>query len=140
MEDLMSMYRYVVGIGVPLALAMIGVLAKKVARRGRGWRRTDFYLGIELTLAGLANGLVSSCELLKVTTGTLPLHAARYAVASAAVTFFGFFILLYLLSIHQDWESNDTEPKRKLIWLGVVSNMLGLGTLIGSTVLIPGLG
>jgi hypothetical protein len=49
-------------------------------------------------------------------------------------------MFLFLLSIHQDWESNDSDLKRKLIWLGIVSNVLGLGTLILSTVLIPGLG
>lgn len=68
MSDLLAMYRFVVGIGVPLVLAAIGVLGKKVVR-GHGWQSTDFYLGIELCLAGIANGLVSSCELLKVATG-----------------------------------------------------------------------
>jgi hypothetical protein len=139
MNDLLSMYRYIVGIGVPLILALFGILGKKVVR-GPGWKRTDFYIGVELTLAALANGLVSSCELLKIATGTLPQKMAGYAVASAVVTLLGFFMFLFLLSIHQDWESNDSDHWRKFIWLGIVSNMLGLGTLFASTVLIPGLG
>jgi hypothetical protein len=93
MNDLLAMYRYVVGIGVPLILSAIGALAKKLVR-GKGWKQADFFLGIELCLAGMANGLVSSCELLKIANGTLPPRAASYAVASAGVTFAGFFIFI----------------------------------------------
>jgi len=139
MDHLLGMYRYIVGVGVPLTLAMFGILGKKVVR-GRGWKETDFYIGVELTLAALANGLVSSCELLKIAAGTLPSGVAVYAVASAVMTFFGFFMFLFLLTIHQDWESNDSDLRGKFLRLGVVSNVLGLGTLIASIVLIPGLG
>lgn len=139
MNDFLRMYRYAVGLGVPLVLAAFGVLGKKVVR-GPGWKRTDFYIGVELTLAALANGLVSSCELLKATTGALPQKMAGYAVASAIVTLLEFFMFLFLLSVHQDWQSNDSDLKLKFIWLGVVSNVLGLGALILSTVLIPALG
>ena len=132
------MYRYIVGLGVPLILAMFGVLGKKIVR-GPGWRRTDFYIGVELTLAALANGLVSSCELLKLANGGLPRRAGLYAVASAIVTLFGFFMFLILLSIHQDKESDEGDLRGKFIWLGLISNVLGLGTLIASTMLIPGL-
>lgn len=138
MNELLGMYRYIVGIGVPIVLAMFGVLGKKLVR-GPGWKKEDFYIGVELNLAALANGLVSSCDLLKIPTGTLPQKMVGYAVASAVVTFFGFFMFLFLLSVHQDWESDDIDLRRKFIWLGIVSNVLGLGTLIGSTVLIPSL-
>lgn len=130
-------YRYIVGVGVPFLLALLGILGNKLVR-GKGWQQDDFFLGVELTLAGLANGLVSSCELLKVATGTVDGRIIPYVVASAVVTFFGFFIFVFLLSLHQDWESK-TGGKR-IFWLGVVSNVLGLGTLVGSTVLIPALG
>ncbi len=139
MGELLTLYRYIVGIGVPLILAMFGVLGRKLIRKGPGWKREDFYIGVELTIAALANGLVSSCDLLKIPTGVLPQTMVGYAVASAVVTFFGFFMFLYLLSVHQDWESNDVDLKRRFIWLGLVSNVIGLGTLIASTVLIPGL-
>jgi hypothetical protein len=140
MSELLAMYRGIVGIGVPLILATFGVLGKKLIRKGPGWKREDFYIGVELTIAALANGLVSSCDLLKITTGVLPQKMIGYAVASAVVTLLGFFMFLFLLSVHQDWESNDSDPRRRFVWLGIVSNMLGLGTLILSTVLIPGLG
>ena len=139
MSNIAGMYRYIVGIGVPLALAAIGVLGKKVVR-GKGWRQADFFLGIELCLAGIANGLVSSCELLKVAAGTLPIGSATYAILSAGVTFAGFFIFIFLLSIHQDWESKDGDQRGKFWRLGIISNVLGLGILIGSTFSIPGLG
>jgi hypothetical protein len=133
-------YRYIVGIGVPLLLSIFGILGNKLVR-GKGWAKEDFYLGVELTLAGMANGLVSSCELLKMTTGKLDAKIVPYVVASAVVTFFAFFIFLFLLSLHQDWESKvGSNPLHEVMLLGGVSNVLGLGTLIGSTILIPSLG
>jgi uncharacterized membrane protein HdeD (DUF308 family) len=140
MSDLLSMYRYIVGIGVPVAFAGLGALGKKLIRKGGGWQVDDFYLGIELTLAGIANGLVGSFDLLKLPSGALPQNMVPYAVASAVVTFCGFFCFLFLLSIHQDWESKESDQKGKMIRLGIVSNVVGLVILFASIMLVPGLG
>lgn len=134
------MYRYIVGIGVPVAFTGLGALGKKLIRKSGGWQISDFYLGIELTLAGIANGLVGSFDLLKLSSGALPPNMVPYAVASAVVTFCGFFSFLFLLSIHQDWESNDTDQRGKMIRLGIVSNGVGLVILFASIMLVPGLG
>ena len=59
-------YRCLVGVLVPLVLAGLGMLAKRLPRGGGlgpGWKRSDLYFGAEFTLAGVAAALVNVCEL-----------------------------------------------------------------------------
>jgi hypothetical protein len=97
MSDVLSVYRYIVGIGVPVAFIGLGALGKKLIRKTTGWLVDDFYLGKELTLAGIANGLVGSFDLLKLPSGELPRQMIPYAVASAVVTFLWIFLLPFPL-------------------------------------------
>ncbi|MGB9989536.1 hypothetical protein [Pseudoduganella rhizocola] len=117
---------YLVALGIPLLLLLCGAVAKKLARRD-DWRRSDFFLGLELALADIGAGLVYLYDLQRMNmnhaldTATLGIKIGT--TATFLVIAFGG--LLWVLSIHQDWEQHAASAKG-LIWLGVVSNAVGI--------------
>jgi hypothetical protein len=54
--------RYVIALVIPIAVLFCGAIARKLVR-GTTWKRKDFYLGVELTLAALSSGLLYFFEL-----------------------------------------------------------------------------
>ncbi|HEY3744257.1 MAG TPA: hypothetical protein VGL53_30650 [Bryobacteraceae bacterium] len=126
-----------VAILVPAILLLAGALAKKLVRAS-GWMWQDFYLGIEFTLAALSSGLVYIFDLVKVIATKAPGADVRdklsYTALFLCVTF---FLFLYVLGVHQDWEkAPDATPKR--IRLGFVANFVGGGLLAAFILLIKG--
>lgn len=115
------------GGGVPIVLAIVGILGKKLAR-GKGWRRADFYLGVEFTLAGVSAALASIFDLL-LKPGRVPQTSDnRLLLLNFLVAFLGMVFFMFVISLHQDYESpNSTgEARRKeLKMLAGVSNMIG---------------
>src|SRR5690348_3894959 len=91
---LLSAYRYGVGIGVPLVILLLGLIGRKVAR-GRGWAAGDFYLGPELTLAGVSGALVNILELLKPANSTFGLLEKKLTGGNIALCMLG--LLTYYL-------------------------------------------
>ena len=133
-------FRYVTGVGVPLVLMLIGVLGKKLSRRSRGWIRNDFYLGGELTLAAISSALLNIFDLLKPGQTTMPNSIAL--LSNFLIAFVGFGLFLFVLSMHQDYESNEVggaNPSRRkqLFVLAGVCNVIGFGLLLAGIILIP---
>ena len=96
-------YNWITGVGVPVLLAILGVFGKKLARGGvtTGFKRQDFYLGPEFTLAAVSASLVNVFDLLKPGRA---IPASREALLSNFIAgFFGLVLFLFVLSIHQDW-------------------------------------
>src|SRR4051794_31114606 len=92
-----------VAILVPAILLLAGALAKKLVRAS-GWMWQDFYLGIEFTLAAMSSGLVYIFDLVKVIAkapGADLKDKLSYTALFLCVTF---FLFLYVLGVHQDWE------------------------------------
>lgn len=120
-------YRVTVGAGVPIVLAVVGILGKKLAR-GKGWRRADFYLGVEFTLAGVAAALASVFDLL-LKPGRKPQAIDNeLLLLNFLVAFIGMVLFVFVISLHQDYEDvNNTGDARKkeIKMLAGASNMLG---------------
>jgi hypothetical protein len=129
-----------VALGIPVVLIISGALAKKLVR-GSDWQRSDFYLGVELSLAAMASALVYVFDLAKlmssqpVTEPGLPQKIA----ATASFLALCFFLLLWVLSTHQDWERRSQNPRGQLVWLGLLANIVGAGLLAAFVLLVKGL-
>jgi hypothetical protein len=149
-------YRVVVGACVPILLAILGILGKKLTRGPAGsWARSDFYLGTEFCLAGVSVAIIDLFDLL------MKPHAVEDAsqVASAAITpvrlpaingtlvamnvglvILGFVLFMFVLSLHQQYrnESNVTDARKKeLLMLAGLSNVLGCLVLLGAAASLP---
>jgi phosphatidylglycerophosphate synthase len=133
---------YLVALGIPLLLMLCSALAKKLVR-GAGWKMTDFFLGVELSLAALGSSMVYFYDLQKEQSGTNVIEAGA-SIASkigTTATFAAvcFFLLLVVLSNHQDWEPRSTNPRGQLFMLGVVSNLIGVALFAGFVLLVKGI-
>jgi hypothetical protein len=133
--DLMNMYRYSVGLGVPLTTLGMGIVGKKTAR-GPGWLIADFYVGTELTLAGVSGALVNIFDLLRPER-FVGMLARKLMAANIGIAIIGLLLFYVVLSLHQDYGPNANNSTRKQhIWLLLISNVVGLGTLIGALLLM----
>jgi len=120
---------------------LCSALAKKLVR-GTAWKQTDFFLGVELSLAALGSAMVYFYDLQKLQSGP-PAAKAGIEVAdkigtTATFLVVCFFLLLWVLSNHQDWEPRTANPKGQLLMLGGVSNLVGVALFAGFVLLVKG--
>jgi hypothetical protein len=126
-------------LGVPGLFLLAGALARKVVRGSGGWEASDFFFGIEATLAAMSAGFVNIFDLVRGPVATKqPLDGLKLAATSGFLVV-TFILLMVLLSIHQDWDKNQTNPKQRKIWLGLVSNGIGLLLMGGFILMIKGI-
>jgi hypothetical protein len=126
--------RYVVAVGIPLLLLLCGALAKKLVRGG-GWRANDFFLGVELSLASLGSAMVYFYDLQKLPPA---LNIGDKIGATATFLAISFFLLLWVLSTHQDWEARTTNRRGQIFMLGVLSNGVGVTLFAGFVLIVKG--
>jgi hypothetical protein len=133
-------YRLVIGLVVPLVLSALGVLAKKVSRRTGGWRRSDFYLGRELSLAGVATAVTSILVVLLKPDRNFQGRSDLITLAeNFSVVLVGFLLFMLIVSMSQDYENEDhegDERSRELKLIGFVSNGIGVALLVASVALM----
>jgi|SRR5579872_1415715 len=123
--------RYFVALGIPIVLLLAGAIAKKLVRAST-WQWKDFYLGVEFTLAAMSSGLVYILDLVKdmsTAQGSQASLVARKLAGTGGFLAVTFFMLLFLLSVHQDWEGKNNQPVAQRLRLGVLSNLIGSGLL-----------
>jgi hypothetical protein len=122
--------RYVIFVALllPLLLAVAGSLGKKLVR-GTPFRRSDLFLGLDLTLGALSAGLVNLLDLAKDAATVPNLTATLFFTAGYIATTFFFFLII--LTLHQAWEKRENEPLKQILCLGVASNGIGLSLLLG---------
>ena len=130
---------YLIAIGIPLILLFCGALAKKLVR-GSKWQRSDFFLGVELSLAAMASALVYVFDLAKLTQSQAVASASIPQKIAATASFLAlcFFLLLWILSTHQDWEKRSQNPIGQVVWLGLVVNFIGAGLLAAFVLFVKG--
>lgn len=119
-----------------MILLLSGAVARKLVR-GSGWKATDFFLGVELSLAALGAAMVHFFDLQKMTSSH-QIQAQELGdkiTSTASFLAIAFFLLLWVLSTHQDWEARVQNEKGQLIWLGGVSNLIGV-ILFGTFVML----
>ena len=122
-----------------MLLITCGAVAKKLVR-GSGWRRTDFFLGVELSLAAMALALVYMLDLSRLTLlpSTSITSVSQKIAATALFLALSFFLLLWVVSTHQDWEKKSRNPNGQLFWLGIISNLVGTALLIAFITIVKG--
>lgn len=128
---------YIIALVVPIVLILCSAVAKKLVR-GSGWQRSDFFLGVELSLAAMAAGLVNLLDLTKPALKGVNQLSAQKTAETAVFVAICFFLLLWVLSTHQDWERRPQSPKGQVIWLGVISNVIGAGLMIAFILYVKG--
>jgi len=130
---------YLIALGIPLILIFSGALAKKLVR-GSEWQRADFFLGVELSLAAMASALVYVFDLARLTTAdkaALPTVSERM-IATASFLALCFFLLLWVLSVHQDWEKRVQNQNGQFVWLAIIANLIGAGLLAAFVLFVKG--
>ena len=130
---------YLIALGIPVILLFCGALARKLVR-GSKWQRSDFFLGVELSLAAMASALVYVFDLAKLTQSQAVTSASIPQKIAATASFLAlcFFLLLWILSTHQDWEKRSQNPNGQLIWLGLIANLVGAGLLAAFVLFVKG--
>lgn len=132
---ILTTYRFEVGILVPVVTLLIGIVGKKIAR-GPSWERTDFYIGTELTLAGVSGSLVNLFDLLKPEK-TVGLLEKKLLGGNVAIVILGLLMFYITLSLHQDFgPSSSKSIKKQLFFLLGISNLVGWATLVGALMLM----
>ncbi len=134
---------YTVAVGVPSILLFSGALAKKLVR-GSEWERRDFFLGVEFTLAAMSSALVYLFDLAKDMNKAISDPSINSASTSIKLTVtavfvaFTFFLLLWVLSTHQDWEKPGVNAKKQFWRLCILSNLIGSGLMAVFILVVKG--
>ena len=123
---------YLIALGIPIILVLSGAVAKKLVR-GSGWQAKDFYLGVETSLAALGAAMIHFFDLQKQQLSGAQL--GKQVTTTASFLAIAFFILLWILSTHQDWEARTQNTRGQKVWLGGFSNLIGI-LLFGAFVML----
>lgn len=118
---------HLIAFGIPFILMLCGALAKKIVRK-TAWRRSDFFLGIELTLAALGAAMIFLYDLKKMDMRSSEARILVIQKIAETAAFLALALLLFLivLSVHQEWDRNERASWRQVFWLGFVSNAMGV--------------
>ena len=129
---------YLIALGIPLLLLICSALARKIVR-GAGWKRTDFFLGVELALASLGSAMVYFNDLQRIPVINKGVDiTSTKIIATASFLAICFFLLLFILSTHQDWESRQQNVKGQILWLGIICNSIGISLFAAFVILVKG--
>ena len=128
-----------IALGIPLLLLFCGALAKKIVRSG-GWKLADFFLGVELALAALGSAMVYLYDLQKMPLLDSDRAKAFSGKIGSTATFLviAFFILMWVVSIHQDWEGRNRNRTGQIWMLVLFCNGLGIALFAGFVLFIKG--
>ena len=128
--------KYFIATAIPFTLIFVMAPIRKLTRGTKGYKPSDFYLGIDLALAALTTDLIYISEgLMQNNAHQTPTVNFVAALCFAAVVL---LLMLFIMSFHQDWESEDARPKSRFIRLTIISNFLGAGLLLAFILFIKG--
>ncbi len=88
----------------------------------------------------MASALVYVFDLSKLSSVPVTQGNPLDSKIAATATFLAlcFFLLLWVLSTHQDWEKRTQNTKGQIIWLGGISNLIGAGLLAAFVLFVKG--
>lgn len=138
------------GILVPIVLVFVTALIRSIVKRNNFFSGENLYLGIDLSFAGLAAGLVEITELLRQHVENPDDTQFSKIVIAFLVAFVNGICLLVVTKLHQRWEADSPTTKvigvvlaerdqnklqrnhrlKRFLWLGLASNGVGFGTII----------
>ena len=126
--------QYIIAVSIPLILICSGALAKKLVRGSR-WIPSDFFLGVELSLAAMGSSLIFIFDLASTSNANV---IQNKAVVSGLFTIACFFLLFLVMAVHQDWEKRPQKLHGQIIWLGGLCNFIGIALLAGFVLFVKG--
>lgn len=132
--------RFVIALLVPTLLFLAGGIGKKLVRGGRDWSLKDWYLGVDASLAAMSAALINIFEITRLKR-LVPIQTNLYdrqQVATAVFIAISFFLFLYVLGVHQNWEPEDRNVRAQKIWLLGISNGIGLGLMFVFVLTVKG--
>lgn len=132
MKDTLFLNRYFVSIASPVLLLLAGALAKKLIH-GDGWKREDFYLGAQFALAAMAGALTYLIEEFKKNPPNI-----NKIFTTAIFLPITYVLLLFVLSIHQQWETEKKNIRTQIFWLCIISNLIGSLLIFTLLVIVKG--
>jgi len=88
----------------------------------------------------MASALVYVFDLAKLTQSQAVTSASIPQKIAATASFLAlcFFLLLWILSTHQDWEKRSQNPNGQLVWIGLIANLVGAGLLAAFVLFVKG--
>lgn len=95
------------------------------------------FLGVELSLSAMTAAMVFIFDLAVSLNGGAQSEDSKLA-ATGGFLALSFFLLLWVMSTHQDWEPRNDAPRKQIAWLGVFSNAIGASLLVTFVLLIKG--
>jgi hypothetical protein len=130
-------YRLTVGFGVPIVLALFGILAKKLTRAAGPFRRTDFYLGTEFALAGVSAALVNIFGFLLNPAHVLRPGDRGLLLGNFLLVVFGLLAFIFVISMRQQYENaGHTGAARR----EEIKMLTGWSNALGGLILLIGCG
>lgn len=124
---------YFIALGIPLILILLGAIAKKIVR-GSQWIKSDFFLGVELSLSAVASSLIYIFEISNSRGGD------DKAIALGVFSVTCLLLFFVVMAVHQDWERETQNCRGQLIWLGGFGNLIGIGLLFSFVLFVKGIG
>jgi len=124
-----------IGLTIPVLFLGFTGLTKSLIRRELFW--SNFYLGVDIALAAMANGIVNIVDEVHIAElAGYPREFGDRMVSTVILLVASFGALLVVMFIHQRWEepaASSANNRRWVrgIWLGLVSNAIG-GFVLGA--------
>lgn len=87
----------------------------------------------------MAAGLVNFLDLSKPALANATQLSPQKTTETAVFVAICFFLLLWILSTHQDWEKRTQNTKGQIVWLGVISNLVGAGLMVAFILYVKGI-
>lgn len=126
-----------IALVVPLVLILSSAMARKLVR-GSDWQRSDFYLGVQISFATFGALLINFFDLLRQVEEDPASAAAAKLASNGLLILLCVGIILFVMSMHQDWERKPQDKTGQLIWLGGLCNALGVGLMVIFVLLLKG--
>jgi uncharacterized membrane protein len=128
----------IAALTVPLLFLLAGGFGKKLVRGANDWHRKDFYLGVNATLATMSATLIYLFDITKSITESNAPQNTEKLIASGVFLAISFFLFMFILGIHQNWESKNNHRAGQWVWLVIGSNAIGLGLMSFFILVIKG--
>jgi hypothetical protein len=122
---------YFLAFGIPFINILLGTRMRRLARNKPGEKLSDWYFGMSAAQGTFFAATVKIIENPSLT------HDLIVTTLGAGVS--SLLIWSFIASIHRDHDDDNLPPWRRIFWLLIVSNVLGLSIWIIYIFLVKGL-
>jgi hypothetical protein len=117
---------YWTAYAIPFILIIVAAAAAKLIEASP-WQWKHFYRGVDLMLTSLGAGLAEILEIAKSTDSS---NKSNELAVTALYVVITICVLFAVSTVHQDWQEPEKYGTGQILWLGIASNLVGLGFVI----------